>query len=116
MGKYDNISARELQNQLARFARMVLRLENEGTLLERLPDLMQFLGELRRMVFAYEVRGTHHGDKKVDSPLRGTGAAEEGADPALRESLRVVEEALERTRELQEELEDGLLSDDLDEA
>ncbi len=116
LGKYDDISERELQSQLTRFARLVLRLEDQGTLLERLPDLMQFLGELRRMVFAYEVRGTRREDERTGPAAAGAGVGEEETDPALRESLRVVSEALERARELQEQLEDGLLSDDSDDA
>ncbi len=111
MGKYDDITERELGNQLTRFARLVLRLEDRGTLLQSLPDLMQYLGELRRMVFAYEVRGSPQLDAETDSPANRGEAA---ADPSMRESLRVVEEALQRARELQEELGDGLLSDDSD--
>ncbi len=107
MGRYDDITADELRSALVRYARLVLRRETEGTLLDSLPDLMQFLGELRQMVFAYEVRGTRRCEVKA-------GAAEEASvpDPALLESLRVVEEALERAKELQEELERGLLADD----
>jgi hypothetical protein len=113
MGKYDNITERELKSHLTRFARMVLRMESRGTLLDSLPDLMQFLGELRRMVFAYEVRGTRR-DGDEPSPSSRDEDRHEEADPTVRESLRVVEEALERARELQERLEGGLLSDDPD--
>lgn len=107
MGRYDDITRDELRRQLVRYARLVLRRDEEGTLLDSLPDLMKFLGELRRMVFAYEVRGVHSS--------AGEGSSKEKKpppDPTLLESLRVVEEALERAKELQEQLERGFLADD----
>ncbi len=112
MGRYDDISPEELRHQLLRFARLVVRQEKEGALLESLPSLMQFLGELRQMVFAYEVRGTRRACKPSDGDAKGphTGTR----DPSLMKSLRVVDEAIQRARQLHEELERGLLADDSD--
>ncbi len=87
---------------------MVLRREREGVLLDSLPDVMQYLGELRRMVFAYEVRGA----RQTDPDSEEEEGTEDAPDPTLGESLRVVEEAIERARELQEQLKRGLLADD----
>jgi hypothetical protein len=111
MGRYDDITPDELRSQLVRYARLVLRREQDGTLLDSVPGLMQFLGELRQMVFAYEVRGA----RRIDS---GSDSGETGSPPdaSLGESLRVVGEALERAKELQDELERGLLADDSEEA
>lgn len=110
MGRYDDISPDELRRQLVRFARLVLRREEKGTLLDSVPDLMQFLGELRQMVFAYEVRGARRSEPGAGRDAKAP--APDGSDPSLSESLRVVNEAIERAKELQEELKRGLLADD----
>jgi hypothetical protein len=105
MGRYDDITPDELTRQLLRLARLIRAMEKRGVLLQRTPSLLRLLGELRQMIFAYEVRVTRNlspGD---------TGKAETLA-PLLDDSLRIVQEALDRERELQDELEDRLFPDD----
>jgi hypothetical protein len=100
MGKYDDITPDRLRSELLRFSRLVVKMDEEGVLLDKTPSLLRFLGELRQMLFAHEVRHTRH--------LLPSGEAAEPrapADPALEESRRIVEEALKREQELQDELE-----------
>lgn len=112
MGRYDDIKPEELRRTLVRVARLILRLDEEGTLLRQAPRLQKLLGDLRQRLFAYEVRsaadlGPHDGS--------GERAAEEDgpeADPLLRESNRVVEEARKREEQFREELEGGRAEDE----
>lgn len=104
MGKYDDMAPEELREQLLRFARLILRLEDDGVLLARVPAVLKLIGDLRQMLFAYEVR--------CAAGLGESGEAEGGRsevpeldDPVVQESYRVVKEALERQGELLEELE-----------
>ena len=106
MGKYDDITPDRLRSELLRFARLILKMEEEGVLLDKTPSVLRLLGELRQMLFAHEVRYT----KKLLPPEKTTEEkpAEPTADPALEDSRRIVEEALRREKELQEELEKRL--------
>lgn len=128
MGKYDDITPDELRTKLVRFSRLVLKLEEKGVLLEKSTALLKLMGELRQMIFAWEVRGTQglesvqrwaeereeeararDGDFDGDPDDRPPG---DPSDPAwLRESLRIVEESLRRQEELQDELGDDLFPD-----
>ncbi|CAN5736912.1 hypothetical protein BH23GEM11_BH23GEM11_15730 [soil metagenome] len=63
-------SEEELRAELVRFSRRVLRLEEEGRLLQSPADLQTVLGELRRRLFEWEVRKA--------AELRGPGS---GSDP-----------------------------------
>jgi len=58
MGRYDDITDVQLRSEVARFARILQRMETRGEVLDRTADIMTLLGELRRMVFAWEVRCT----------------------------------------------------------
>lgn len=49
-------TAEELRAELMRFARRVLELEEAGRLLDSPADLQTVLGDLRRRLFAWEVR------------------------------------------------------------
>jgi ActR/RegA family two-component response regulator len=104
MGRYDNITPEELRTQLLRLARLIRAMERRGVLLHKTPSILRLLGELRQMIFAYEVRVTKN--------LAPSDA--EPADPELDESLRIVNEALDRERELQDELRDRFFPDDPD--
>ncbi len=42
---------------LVRFSQVVFRLDRDGGLLKNVPFLMGRLGDLRRLLFEYEVRG-----------------------------------------------------------
>ena len=108
MGKYDDITPDRLRAEITRFARLLLRMEDEGVLLEKAPAILRLLGELRQMLFAYEVRGT----KRLAPSEAEEAAAEEGGEAggspegeaAPGESLRIVREAVERERRFLEEL------------
>jgi hypothetical protein len=104
MGKYDDITPERLRSELLRFARLITKMEEDGVLLDKTPSVLRLLGELRQMLFAHEVRYT----KKLLPAERAEEKPVERPDPALEESRRIVEEALRRERELQEELEKRL--------
>jgi hypothetical protein len=101
MGKYDDITPERLRSEILRFARFLLKMEEEGVLLEKTPSVLRMLGELRQMLFAHEVRYTR---KLLPSQKRDQPASQ-AVDPAVEDSRRIVEEALRREKELQEELE-----------
>jgi len=105
MGRYDDIDPEEVRRHMVRVARLILRMDDEGRLLREAPRLQKLLGDLRQRLFAYEVRCTAD-LTSVDAVEKDQGQnLEEVDDPVLSESLRVVREALERQRELTEELE-----------
>jgi len=83
-----------VRRALLGFSELVQRLEREGRLTRATPLLLGRLGDLRRLLFDFEVRFTER-----LLPIE---------DPVERESRRIVREALERDRELFEELESGL--------
>lgn len=127
MGRYDDITPDELRTRLLKFARLVRAMEKRGVLLEKAPSLLRLLGELRQMIFAYEVRSTREfqppgedtesgasGGGTVDSGSESGTAADPASHPELDESLRIVREALERDEELQKELRDGFFRKDGD--
>lgn len=108
MGKYDDITPERLRSEMLRFARLLTKMDEEGVLLDRTPSVLRLLGELRQMLFAYEVRYT----KKLLPSEKPARPAQEERDPAMRDSMRIVEEALRREKELQEELERRLFRKD----
>ena len=101
MGQYDDIAPDQIRADLVRFARLLLRLEEEKRLLRSIPHIQAILGDLRQKLFAHEVRGTRNlpapEEPRLELP-RGL-APTEADDGALRDSLRVVKEALERQEE-----------------
>jgi hypothetical protein len=109
MGRYDDIDERELRRELVGFARLVLTMEKHGALVDRTASLLRLLGELRRMVFAYEVAHTNR-DEPVQSRSPGPDARPgpltdgQALDELVEESRRIVEAAQERESELQNEL------------
>ena len=108
MGRYDDITPEKLRSELLRFAELLQRMDQDQLLLRSSPRILKMLGELRQMLFAYEIRGARHlGGKDLPGP-QGTAEPSEagGIDPA---SWRVVQEALQRERELQDERERRLL-------
>lgn len=116
MGKYDDISPERLRADLVGFARFVIRLEDEDRILASAAQLQRLLGELRQKLFAYEIRSSH---LSLDPPRRPSGdnehshAAEE-LDPVMRNSLRVVREALRRSEEMLQEWQ-GIAPEDAEE-
>jgi hypothetical protein len=107
MGKYDDITPEGLRAEILRFARLLLKLEKEGVLLDKTPSVLRLLGELRQMLFAYEVRYT----KKLMPSEKPRSTGETELDHAPDDSVRIVQEALRREKELQEELERRLFRD-----
>lgn len=108
MGRYDDITPEQARAELLRFAELIQRMDREQILLRSSPRILKLLGELRQMLFAFEIRGARHlGGKDLPGPQGGPAQAE--LDPDEAASLRVVEEAMQRERELQEELERRLL-------
>ena len=104
MGRYDDITPEELRAQLLRLARLIRAMEKRDILLQKTPSILKLLGELRQMIFAYEVRSTRN--------LVPSDTDSSTAEPGTKESLRIVNEALDRERELQDELRDLLSTDD----
>lgn len=104
MGRYDDISDARLRSEVARFARILQRMEEKGELLDRTADILTLLGELRRMVFAWEVRATFRHDPDLQtSPPTAPGSALEPTD----ESGRIVREAREAEERLRRRLDGG---------
>ena len=87
--------------ELVLFADLILSLEKENRLSESLPFVLRRLGDLRRLLFDYEVRVTER-----LLPIE---------DPIERESRRVVRDASAREDELAEEWKRGFRIDDLGE-
>lgn len=119
MGQYDDIPPEQVRADLVRFARLILRLEEEGRLLRSIPHIQAILGDLRQKLFAHEVRGTRNlpstEERRVESPLAPATPASEEEDPGLRDSLRIVREALERQEEaVREWMDPGAEQDEED--
>lgn len=90
--------ADQVRRALVAFSELIQRLEDEGRLLEAVPLLLERLGDLRNMIFDYEVRSTER-----LMPIE---------DPVERESRRVVREAIDRYEEMLEDLDDDDWSPD----
>lgn len=107
MGRFDKITPEVLRADLVRFARLLLRMDGEGSLLSQSVEIQETLGELRQKLFAWEVRAT--ADLLPPSPPtparehRSGQPSDDLDDPSLLNSLRIVREALDREEELREE-------------
>lgn len=102
----DDISDDQLRDELVSFARLILLLDRKDALLDRSASVLRLLGDLRRMVFAWEVRVTN----REGPPLpRRPGAIRPAPDAS---SERVVREALDRERELLDELRGETFDED----
>lgn len=107
MGHHDDITEDRLREELVSFARLILLLERKDALVDRSASVLRLLGDLRRMVFAWEVRATdHRGPPRARRPGALPARADEDA------SARIVREAVERGRELLNELEGESVDDD----
>ena len=84
--------------ELVLFAELIRRLETEGRLTDALPFVLKRLGDLRRLLFDYEVRATER-----LLPI------EDPAERAARDLLREIEE---RHRRMIEEWGEGWTPDD----
>jgi hypothetical protein len=83
----------QVRSALIRFGELVRRLDEDGRLLRALPLLMGRLGDLRRLLFEYEVRVTER-----LLPVE---------DPAEREARRIVREARQREEEMRDDWRSG---------
>lgn len=104
MGRHDDITEDRLRDELVSFARLILLLDRKDALLDRSASILRLLGEMRQMVFAWEVRVT---DREAPPQPRRPAAdpLPADADPPVDDlSSRIVREAIARERELLEEL------------
>lgn len=86
--------------ELVLFAELIRRLEADGRLTEALPFVLGRLGDLRRLLFDYEVRATER-----LLPIE---------DPAERAARDLIREIEERHRRMTEEWGEGWTPDDED--
>ncbi len=86
-------TAAEVRAALVAFSDLVRRLDADERLLRTLPLIMGRLGDLRHLLFEYEVRVTER-----LLPI---------SDPDERESRRIVREARERERDAREDWGDA---------
>ncbi len=91
----DDAAARELKAELRRLADTILDLEARGRLLAEAPGLLKLLGDARSRVFAWEVR--------LARRPRPDPAPAPPTSPDGPESGRVVDEALQREQEAEQE-------------
>ena len=106
MGSYDDITPEKLRAELLRFAELIQRMDKDEILLRSSPRILRLLGELRQMIFSYEIRGSRHLGGK---DLPGEESGEASPQGIGSDSARVVQEALRREKELQDELERRLI-------
>ena len=88
----DTPDGEKVRRVLLNFAELVQRLDDEGRLLRALPLLLTRLGDVRALLFDFEVR---HTERLM--PVE---------DPEEREARRIVREARERMEELGDEWDD----------
>src|SRR5262245_32202699 len=55
MGRYDDITPEKTRAELLRFAELIQRMDREEVLLRSSPRILKMLGELRQMLFAFEI-------------------------------------------------------------
>lgn len=108
MGRYDDITEDRLCADLVRFAELILRLDEEDGLLVSPADLQTLLGELRRKLFAWEIRCSQSlevdsGDLAEEAGGGSNRSGEGTSDDVSAESLRIVRDALRRQNELRKE-------------
>lgn len=104
MGRYDEVDPEDLRRHLVRIAKLILRLEDDGVLLQEAARLQKVFGDLRQKLFAYEVRSAADLAPSPESDEDEEEEDGEPVDPLLEESLRIVREAREREQELRDEL------------
>lgn len=103
-----------LRASLLRVARLIERLEAEGTLLDAPGDLQAIFGDLRGRLFEWELRGlpaqTEAAEAAEADPASADADSSE-SDAVPPDSLRIVREAEARMEALLRELEDRGPSD-----
>lgn len=100
------VNPETIRLHLLRLAGFIQAMDRDGRLLEAAPRLLKWMGDLRSQLFEYEVRHTRRLlPKPASSEAEDRTAAE-------RESQRIVNESLERQRDVEEEWRRGWTSDD----
>lgn len=89
----EKIDPEELRRSLLRLAALIQRLDEKGRLLEGAPRLLRLMGDLRSKIFDYEVRSTGRLLPKNEIP------------PEVLEAERIVQEAIQRQEEAEQEWE-----------
>jgi hypothetical protein len=103
MGAYDDITPEQLRRDLVSFAELLLRLDREDGLLRSAAGIQRLIGELRQKLFAYEIRSSRLLPERTGEA--GRKQAEDEEDPTVRQSLKVIREALRREEEMLKEWE-----------
>lgn len=103
MGAYDDITPERLRSDLVSFAELLLRLDREDGLLRSAAEIQRLIGELRQKLFAYEIRSSRLLPERTEGMDRGESRVDE--DPLVRQSLKVIREALRREEEMLKEWE-----------
>lgn len=111
MGRYDDMTPDQLRERLVRTARLILKMDENDVILARTPELLKLFGELRRMLFAYEVRCAP-GAEEDQARAPSDGSRDGDPDDATSHASEIVEEAIRRQQELQDELRRGFFPDD----
>lgn len=97
-GEQSGPTEEQLRAALRRFVELIARLDEEGRLVRAVPLLLGRLGELRRLLFEFEVRVTER-----LLPVE---------NPAEREARRIVREAMQREEDMTDEWETGWRPDE----
>lgn len=119
MGRYDDITDEQLRSEIARFARILQRMEAKDEILDRTADILNLLAELRRMVFAWEVKCTFSEEGEAETASRedvvsGSSRSRKRKPPkGESDGERIVREARELEERLRRDLEgEGRSGDD----
>lgn len=96
----DKVDPEKLRKDLLRLASLIQRLDKEGRLLEGAPRLLKLMGDLRSQIFDYEVRSTGRLLPKSEVP------------PEVLEAERIVQDAIQRQTEAEEEWDGTWASED----
>jgi len=105
-----SVDPERLRRDLLQLAEFIQKMDRERSLLNAAPRLLKLMGDLRSALFEYEVR---HTGRLLPKPVPpGAEPDSENEPPAVRESRRIVQEAIERQREAEREWERGASEED----
>ena len=87
----DHVDPDKLRRSLLDFADLIGKLDEEGGLVDSAPRLLKIMGDLRSVLFEYEVRSTGRLLPKSKEP------------PEVLEAQRIVEDAVRRLEEAEQD-------------
>ncbi len=87
----DHVNPDKLRRSLLDFADLIRKLDEEGGLVDSAPRLLKIMGDLRSVLFEYEVRSTGRLLPKSKEP------------PEVLEAQRIVEDAVRRLEEAEQD-------------